>query len=48
MKLDNENRESRTMKSREGGQREILEKDMVKWKKNENLEEVNLRQSTGR
>lgn len=29
-------------KNREGGWREILEKDMAKWKKNENLEEINL------
>lgn len=26
-----------------GGQREVLEKDMVKWKKNSNLQGINLR-----
>lgn len=29
-------------KNREGEWREILEKDMAKWKKDENLEEINL------
>lgn len=35
-------REQTMRKNREGGQREILEKDMAKWKKNENLQEINL------
>lgn len=41
MELDNARKTMR--KNREGGQREILEKDMAKWKKNENLQEINLR-----